>query len=66
MTVIESIHGSGNRRMVFYRHRDVLGVWRPYGPITAAGSFDATAYIPTVEAKMLEMLASEEFERLVK
>ncbi len=65
-TEIESIHGAANqKRLIFYKCQDHLGVWHNYGPVYAEPGFNIDAHKTIVAAKMTESLANTEFELLI-
>lgn len=62
-TEIESVHGLGADRMIYYRCQDHEEVWHSYGPvITRDEQFDADAHKVVVAVRVSEALAAAEFE----
>jgi len=62
-TEIESAHGAGANRMIYYRCQDHEGIWHSYGPVmTKDAAFDANAHKAVVADRVAEELASAEFE----
>ena len=62
-TEIESTHGKGSNRMIYYRCQDHEGLWHSYGPvITSDERFDADAHKTVVSDRVAEELAAAEFE----
>ncbi len=65
ITVIED-DIPGNPRMVYYKVTDDFGNDHRYGPvITVDPAFDAEAFKTTVQTKVSEMLAQNEFNQLI-
>ena len=62
-TEIESTHGQGANRMIYYRCQDHEGIWHSYGPVvTRDAGFDADAHKSVVAERVAEALAAAEFE----
>lgn len=66
-TEVESIHGAvPAQRMIFYKCQDHLGEWHNYGPvITVDPWFDIKGFKPIAAAKVENLLAEMEFNKLV-
>lgn len=65
---VESVHGAANeRRMIFYRAQDHLGVWHSYGPvITTDPAFDIEARKVGIPAKIEGALAEREYDEVMR
>jgi cation transport regulator ChaC len=62
-TEVESTHGAGSNRMIYYRCQDHEGIWHSYGPvITIDERFDADEHKSVVAVRLAEALAAAEFE----
>lgn len=62
-TEIESVHGAGANRMIYYRCMDHAGKWHSYGPVmTSDGGFDENAHRSVVAQRVALSLEEGKLE----